>query len=50
MIGVISAYKIEKGDNFYTITIKFSTDFNSISYAYVIKDIMRDELNKINNN
>ena len=50
MIGTISDFKIVKGDNFYTITIKFSTDFNNISYAYVIKNIMKDELDKLNNN
>jgi rod shape-determining protein MreC len=48
MIGTISDFRIEKGDNFYTITIKFSTDFNNISYAHVIRNIMKDELNKLN--
>jgi len=47
MIGTISDFRIEKGDNFYTITIKFSTDFNNISYAHVIRNIMKDELNKL---
>jgi len=50
MIGTISDFKIVKGDNFYTITIKFSTDFNNISYAYVIRNIMKDELDKLNKN
>jgi rod shape-determining protein MreC len=47
MIGTISDFRIEKGDNFYTITIRFSTDFNNISYAHVIRNIMRDELNNL---
>jgi len=47
MIGTISDFRIDKGDNFYTITIKFSTDFNNISYAYVIRNIMKDELKKL---
>lgn len=50
MIGTINNYKIEKGDNFYTISIKYSTDFNNISYAYVIKNIMKDEMDKLTNN
>ena len=50
MIGTIVNYRIEKGDNFYTITIKFSTDFNSISYAYIVKNIMKNELDKLNKN
>ncbi|NTW31347.1 MAG: rod shape-determining protein MreC [Bacteroidetes bacterium] len=49
-IGTILSYKIEKGDNFYNISIKLSTDFNNISYAYVIKNIMKGELDKINKN
>jgi len=47
LIGTILNYKIEKGDNFYSISIKLSTDFNNISYAYIIKNIMKDELDKI---
>ena len=47
MIGTISDFEIEKGDNFYTITIKFSTDFNNISYAYIIRNIMKEELDKL---
>jgi rod shape-determining protein MreC len=47
LIGTISDFKIEKGDNFYTITIKFTTDYNSISYAYVIRNIMKNELDKL---
>jgi rod shape-determining protein MreC len=50
LIGTISDYKIVKGDNFYTITIKFTTDFNNISYAYVVRNIMKDELDKLNKN
>jgi rod shape-determining protein MreC len=50
MIGTIVDFRIEKGDNFYTITIKFSTDFNSISYAYIIKNFMKTELDKLNKN
>ena len=50
MIGTISDYKIVKGDNFYSINIKFSTDFNSISYAYVVRNIMKGELDKLNKN
>ena len=47
LVGTISSFKMEKGNNFYSITIKFSTDFNSISYAYVVRNIMKNELNKL---
>ena len=50
LIGTISDFSIEKGDNFYTISIRFSTDYNSLSYAYVIENIMKDEIDKLQKN
>ncbi|HPS46031.1 MAG TPA: rod shape-determining protein MreC [Bacteroidales bacterium] len=50
LIGTISDFKIEKGDNFYTITIKFLNDFNSISYVNVIKNLMKPELDELTKN
>jgi rod shape-determining protein MreC len=47
LIGTISDFKIEKGDNFYSITVRFATDFNSISYANVIRNLMKDEIDKL---
>ncbi len=47
LIGTIADYKIEKGDNFYTITIRFSADYNSLTYTNVIKNIMKDEIKKM---
>lgn len=47
LIGTIADYKIEKGDNFYTITVRFSADYNSIGYANIIKNIMKEELDKL---
>jgi rod shape-determining protein MreC len=47
IIGTIADYKVEKGDNFYTIRVRFSSDFNSISYTSVIQNIMKDEINNI---
>lgn len=47
LIGTISDYKIEKGDNFYTITIRFATDFNSIAYANIVRNLTKDEQDKL---
>lgn len=47
LIGTISDYKIEKGDNFYTITIRFSTDFNSIDHANLVRNLMKDEIEQL---
>lgn len=44
MIGRVLQYKVGKGNDFYDIDVKLSTDFNNISYVYVIKNLMKDEL------
>lgn len=49
MIGTVTEMNVEKGDNFYTLTILFSTDFNNISYAYVIRNILKEEQDNLEN-
>lgn len=43
MIGTIEGYKINEGDNFYNIQILLSTDFNNLSYVFVVKNFMYQE-------
>ena len=43
LIGTIVGFKINPGDNFYTISVKFSTDFSNLSYVYVVDNLMKDE-------
>ncbi|MFH0867086.1 MAG: rod shape-determining protein MreC [Bacteroidota bacterium] len=47
LIGTVTDIKEEKGDNFYTLIVFFSTDFNNISYAYVIRNILKTEQDKL---
>lgn len=47
LVGTVTDIKEEKGDNFYTLTVFFSTDFNNISYAYVIRNILKTEQDKL---
>jgi rod shape-determining protein MreC len=47
MIGTISDFRVEQGDHFYTIPFKFSVDFNSLQYVYVVKNLMKDEQEKL---
>lgn len=47
MIGTISSYKLNPGDNFYKIKINYSTDFNKLDYVYVIKNLFKDEQLKL---
>lgn len=42
MIGTIDDFEIY-GDNFYNIKVKFSTDFYSLTYVYVIHNILKEE-------
>ena len=36
--------EIRSGDNFYTVDVKLSTSFSSLSYVYVVNDMFREEL------
>lgn len=42
-IGTISMYKAIPASNFYYIRVKLSTDFRSMSYVYVIKNLLKEE-------
>ena len=46
MIGTITDYRVEQGEHFYTIPFKFSVDFNSLQYVYVVKNLMKEEQEK----
>ncbi len=43
VIGKIIDHRIESGNSFYTITIEFAEDFNTLSYVYVIKNFFKNE-------
>ncbi len=43
MIGTITDFRVEQGDHFYIIPFKFSVDFNSLQYVYVVKNLMKEE-------
>jgi rod shape-determining protein MreC len=43
MVGTISDFRVEQGDHFYTIPFKFSVDFNSLQYVYVVRNLMKNE-------
>ncbi len=47
LIGVISDFKQEEGGNFYIIKVKLSTNFNNISYVYVIGNLLKQEQKKL---
>jgi rod shape-determining protein MreC len=47
MIGTIAMYDIISGRDFYQIDVKLSTDFNNIRYVYVVRNLMKDELEQL---
>lgn len=44
-LGTIADYKINKGENFYTIDIDLFVDFNKVEYVNVVKNLFIEELN-----
>lgn len=43
MLGTISDFRVEQGEHFYIIPFKFSVDFNSLDYVYVVKNLLKKE-------
>lgn len=42
-IGTINEFKIDKGYNFYEITINLSQDMNKLAWVYVVTDYFKEE-------
>ena len=49
MVGTIVDFGKEAGNNYYTLDIKLSTDFSSLQYVYVVNDLMRPEIDSLQN-
>ena len=49
LIGTIWQQKISQSKDLGTASIIFSTDFNSLSYVYVIENLMKEEQNELIN-
>jgi rod shape-determining protein MreC len=47
LIGTIEDYHLRPGDNFITATVNLALDFNNIRYAMVVKNLMLNELEEI---
>ena len=48
-IGIVNAYELSRGTNFYDITVKLTTEFNRLHTVYIIKNTSRDERKKLEN-
>lgn len=47
LVGEVDSLYDEPGNNFHDIYVKLATDFKSISYVYVIKNILKEEQKNI---
>ena len=47
IIGTVYSYDINKGKDFLDIKVKLFIDLNSISYVYIITNLMKNELNEL---
>jgi len=47
LIGTIAKFSSSTADNFYDIEVKLSTNFRGLSYVYVVNNLMKDELEKL---
>jgi rod shape-determining protein MreC len=43
-IGSVYSYDINKGKDFYEIKVRLYNDLNNISYVYIVKNLMKEEL------
>ncbi len=43
MIGRIRDFTVDKGYNFYDITLDFSQDYNKLAYVYVVVNLFKEE-------
>lgn len=43
LVGTIEESGIYEGNNFYTISILFSTEFNKLAYVYIVENLKREE-------
>lgn len=48
-IATILSYEKVEGENFYNIKVRFMNDMKSISYAYIVKNLHRDEITELEN-
>jgi rod shape-determining protein MreC len=42
-IGRVHTHSLDAGDNFHTIKVELYTDFSTVSNAYIIRNLMKDE-------
>ncbi len=47
LIGTIKEFELPEGNNFYDITIEFSVDYKKLSHVYIIKSLLKEEKQRL---
>jgi len=50
MAGTVVSYDVKPGDNFYSISIRYSTSFSNLDFVYLVKDLKKEERIELENN
>jgi rod shape-determining protein MreC len=48
-IGTVESFQLKEPGNFYSITVKLTTDFKRIDYVYVVNNLMHGEIDSLVN-
>lgn len=43
-VGTVLAFERRGGDKTYTVRVRFTTDFRKLHHVYIVRDLMRDEI------
>jgi rod shape-determining protein MreC len=46
-IGIVERVLTQQGDNFHSLDIRLTTNFNTIDHVYVVRNLARNELEKL---
>lgn len=46
-VGIVDSFEQKKGDFFYTVRVKLSTDFKKINYVYIVKNLIKQEQDEL---
>jgi rod shape-determining protein MreC len=46
-VGIVSEIRTKPGDNFHTLDIKLTTDFFNIDHVYIVRNLAKNELDKL---
>jgi rod shape-determining protein MreC len=48
-VGVVMQFERKGGDKTYTVRVKFTTDFRKLHHVYIVRDLMREEIDQLKN-